>query len=268
MLTRFLFCGSVFLWAGFGPPAMAADPVPLPRTHAHNDYEHPHPLRDALEHGFCSVEADIWLVDGKLLVAHNREQVKPERTLEGLYLEPLRERAKKNGGRIFAAEPRFWLLIDVKSEADKVWPVLREVLQNYADLLTQFEGEKIEQRAVTAVLSGNRPRELVAAQKVRLTAIDGVMADLEANPSPALVPWISENWNQHFKWRGQGAFPVEEKNKLKQIIERSHGQKRLVRFWGAPDKPPAWRELLEAGADLINSDDLEGLEKFLLEQKK
>ena len=35
----------------------------LERAHAHNDYEHPRPLFDALDHGFKSVEADIWLVE-------------------------------------------------------------------------------------------------------------------------------------------------------------------------------------------------------------
>src|SRR5271157_4619073 len=38
-------------------------PVPLTRVHAHNDYLHPPPLFDALNCGFCSVEADVHLVD-------------------------------------------------------------------------------------------------------------------------------------------------------------------------------------------------------------
>lgn len=57
---------------------------PLPQAHAHNDYEHDRPLQDALSHGFSSVEADVWLVDGELLVAHDREDVDPSRTLESL----------------------------------------------------------------------------------------------------------------------------------------------------------------------------------------
>src|SRR5688500_5296112 len=56
--------------------------VPLTNAHAHNDYEHPRPLLDALDRGFCSVEADIHLVEGRLLVAHDRDKVRPERTLE------------------------------------------------------------------------------------------------------------------------------------------------------------------------------------------
>src|SRR5207249_11561405 len=89
---------------------------PLIRVHAHNDYEHKRPLLDALDHGFCSVEADIYLVDGRLLVAHMRSQVQPERTLEKLYLEPLRQRVKKNGGSVYPAGPELVLLIDIKTD--------------------------------------------------------------------------------------------------------------------------------------------------------
>src|SRR5918997_4734977 len=84
-------------------PAMvcAADVKPLPQAHAHNDYEHQRPLLDALDHGFTGVEADIWLVNGKLLVAHEEAHLKPERTLEALYLEPLKKRISENGGRVY-----------------------------------------------------------------------------------------------------------------------------------------------------------------------
>src|SRR3974390_1561429 len=64
---------------------LGAEPVPLIHVHAHNDYEHTRPLLDALDHGFCSVEADIYLVDGQLPVAHDPSKVKPERPLQGPY---------------------------------------------------------------------------------------------------------------------------------------------------------------------------------------
>ena len=50
-------------------PSKTAE-APLAGAHAHNDYEHPRPLLDALSHGFQSVEADIFLIDDQLLVAH------------------------------------------------------------------------------------------------------------------------------------------------------------------------------------------------------
>jgi len=70
--------------------AAFTDATPLARAHAHNDYLHPRPLLDALDHGFTSVEADVWIVNGALLVAHDQRDVMPERTLRALYLEPLR----------------------------------------------------------------------------------------------------------------------------------------------------------------------------------
>src|SRR3954464_15559693 len=75
--------------------------TPLPHAHAHNDYEHTRPLVDALSHGFCSVEADVFLINGQLLVGHTQLDLRPERTLEKLYLEPLRARVRANGGRIY-----------------------------------------------------------------------------------------------------------------------------------------------------------------------
>jgi hypothetical protein len=41
-----------------------------------------------------------------------------------------------------------------------------------------------------------------------------------------------------------------------------------VRFWGAPDKPEMWRELLKADVDLINTDKLSELRSFLMKEEK
>ena len=78
--------------------ALAAQGVPLalPAAHAHNDYLHKRPLLDALAQGFCSVEADIFLVDGALLVAHERASLDKRKTLKALYLDPLLERRRRN----------------------------------------------------------------------------------------------------------------------------------------------------------------------------
>src|SRR5262249_25438078 len=102
--------------------------VPLPQAHAHNDYAHKRPLLDALEQGFCSVEADIFLEKGRLLVGHDRKDLRPERTLEKLYLDPLRERARANRGRVYPGGPTVYLLIDVKTGAKRTYAALAKVL--------------------------------------------------------------------------------------------------------------------------------------------
>ena len=237
---------------------------PLIRAHAHNDYAHARPLLDALEHGFCSVEADIYLVDGQLLVAHDREQVRSDRTLQALYLDPLRDRVKKNGGKVFPDGPELILLIDIKSDAEQTYGVLRRVLKEYAEMLTAFRSNTTDRQAVTVILSGNRPQTMLAEEPIRYAAIDGRLANLETSESRHLIPLISDNWTRHFQWRGIGTMPEAERKKLKGIVEQTHQQGRKLRFWATPDTPEVWRELQKAGVDLINTDDLAGLQKFFL----
>ena len=248
---------------GFLPIVTAAQPTPLIHAHAHNDYEHQRPLLDALDQGFCSVEADIYLVNGQLLVAHDRDKVKPERTLQSLYLDPLRERVKQNGGRVFPNGPEFTLLIDLKPDWKIIYPALRAVLMSYNDMLTSFrEGEK-RTNAVMAIISGSRDRKMFEGETIRYAAFDGELSDLDGNSSPNFAPWISSRWGSTFSWRGQGLMPDSEKQKLESIVSRAHQQGRRVRFWGAPDNREAWQALRAAGVDLINTDDLAGLQKFL-----
>ena len=241
-------------------------PAPLERAHAHNDYEHARPLVDALERGFCSVEADVWLVEGKLLVAHDRKDAKPDRTLQALYLEPLRTRIAKNGGRVYPGGPTLTLLVDVKSDATNTYAVLREVLQPYEKILTRFQTNRTETNAITVIISGNRARGGMEAEPVRLAAYDGRLEDLDSTASRHFIPLISDNWARLFKWKGtpeEGPWPAAEREKLKSIVARAHEQGRRVRLWGAADRSSVWTELREAGVDLINTDDLDGVRDFL-----
>ena len=244
--------------------SLGAEPVPLLHAHAHNDYEHKRPLLDALDHGFCSVEADVHLVDGRLLVAHTRSSVRPERTLQALYLDPLRERVKKNGGHVYPAGPEFTLLVELKSDWRTSYPVLRDILKQYTGMLTAFRAGATQTNAIRVIITGHRAKEMFADETVRYASLDGDLADLDSGAPADFIPWISSSWGQSFKWRGSGAIPEADKLKLKAIVVKAHQQGRRVRFWGAPDQPVFWAEMLTNGVDLINTDDLDGARSFLL----
>lgn len=255
---------AVFLCAA---PLAADEPKPLPRAHAHNDYEHKRPLLDALECGFCSVEADIWLVKGQLLVAHTPLQWDTTRTLEKLYLDPLRERARANKGAVHPGA-NFYLMIDIKTDAKETYAALAKVLEGYADILTVTRDGKTKPKAVTVVISGNRDPKTMADQKTRYAAIDGRPADLDGDSSAALVPWVSESWKVLFKWDGTGAMPDDERKKLRDFVMKAHKQGRKVRFWATPETEALWKELLTADVDFINTDKLKDLETFLRKQEE
>ncbi len=260
---------ALLLLAFFAPAAaLVNDPAPPSRGHAHNDYEHERPLLDALDHGFFSVEADIYLVEGRLLVGHNAIDLRPGRTLEALYLDPLEKRVRENGGQVYRGGKGFLLLIDIKSEAETTYAALKKVLEKYADMLTFVREGFEEKRAVTIVLSGERPIATLRAETSRRAGYDGRIEDLDSKDSPHLMPLISDNWTLHFKWRGDGAFPDDERKKLAGILAKAHEKGRGVRFWATPDKPAVWSALYDARVDLINTDDLKGLGAFLRDRKK
>jgi hypothetical protein len=247
-----------FLVAADAPP-----PKPLPNAHAHNDYAHERPLLDALDRGFCSVEADIFLNDGRLLVGHTFFDLRGSRTLQSLYLDPLKKRIRENNGRVYRDGPPFYLLIDVKTDAKVTYAALRDVLKDYAELLTTYTAEKTTRGAITVVISGGRDRAAIAAETTRLAAIDGSPNDLDGDSPASLIPWVSESWSKLFKWDGEGAMPADERERLHALVERAHAQHRMVRLWGAPDNEATWKALRENGVDLINTDKLAELAAFL-----
>lgn len=235
--------------------------TPLPRAHAHNDYEHARPLEDALSFGFGSVEADVYPVDGELLVAHDRDKVQKERTLEKLYLAPLKKRFDANGGQIIKGLPTLILLIDIKTDGLLAYQLLEKQLDKYKTMLTEFDGEKIRTNAVTVILSGDRPRDFLAKQTKRFAAMDGRIPDLALNPSRAFIPLVSDSWAAHFKWKA-GPVPAEEAARLRDLVKKAHEQGRLIRFWAVPDNTEGWTVMNEAGVDLINTDRLSDLAEF------
>jgi len=234
-----------------------------PRIHAHNDYEHPRPLLDALDAGARSVEADIFLVNGKLLVAHSILDVRADRTLAALYLDPLRKRITGHGGSVYGDGETLVLLIDLKGDGAIIYPALRAALESYKDVLTHYEKQKTT-GPITVILTGNQPlRSILTAEDERLVACDGSLKDLETNPSPDLVPWISGNWEKIFTWNGIGRMSDEERARLRDIVRRAHEQGRAVRFWGGPDNEAMWSEMQSAGVDWVNTDRLAEVRAFL-----
>jgi hypothetical protein len=264
------------LFAGLATPASAAPPgggvdlgEPHDAAHAHNDYEHDRPLYDALSHGFTSVEADVWLVDGELLVAHDLVDVDPDRTLESLYLDPLQDLARGRGRNVYPGwDGSIQLLIDIKSDGESTYAAIHDELAEYKAIMTRTGHGRVRTGPVTAVISGNRPLETMREQRVRYAFYDGRSGDLGSGLPASLMPLVSDNWTKLFTWQGDGAMPAAERERLHAFVDEAHAAGYRVRFWATPDQPGSareamWTELADAGVDHINTDDLPALEAFL-----
>lgn len=248
----------------------AQDVVPLLKAHAHNDYLHRRPLFDALEQGFCSVEADIFLGENDaLLVGHTRQELKADRTLESLYLKPFLALVKRNQGCVYAKSadsPRtVFLFIDLKTPASTTYQTLHRLLEKYSDILTEVREGKVTVRAVTVILSGSRPSlQELANQSPRFAAYDGRLSDLSSMVPSHLMPVISDNWQTQIRWSGHQPISSSDRLKLQNIVKQAHQQQRKVRFWATPERESVWQVLLDLNVDLINTDKLPELKSFLL----
>jgi len=266
-LSRSAFCVALLLgWSEW--VLDAAEVSPLPNAHSHNDYQHERPLLDALDQGFCSVEADVHLVDGRLLVAHDLSGARADRDLDSLYLTPLHERVKRNGGCVHSGQREFTLLIDFKSEASPTYAAIKPLLAKHADMLTKFGPDGVYPNAVTVILSGNRAIAEMRSEETRLASLDGRMNDLEGQYPASLIPLVSQRWGSLFKWNGSGPLPEAESARLGELVQKAHAQGRRIRFWAIPDNPAGWEALSRAGVDLLNTDHLAELRAFLLANRR
>jgi hypothetical protein len=200
------------LWISVFALPVSASPIPassaVPQTHAHNDYEHPNPLYDALSWGFISAEADIWLYpddNDNLRVAHD-PVADPTTlpTLQELYLDPLVQQFNTHAdGGIYADGTPLHLLVDIKSVGSPTYARLHQILADYADanpgLFTTFtktgsDTWEVVEGAVNISISGNRPRADMEDQDVRYAAYDGRAADIGSGASSDFIRLISDNW--------------------------------------------------------------------------
>ncbi len=246
--------------------------IRLERAHAHNDYRHKRPLQDALEHGFSSIEVDIHLRNNELYVAHDYHEIRPKQTLTSLYLEPLQEIIHQNHGWVFQDKTPITLLIDIKTNKEATYRRLCQILSKYRNFLTTFTPSGVHHRAVTIIISGNRPLKMMLKEKVRYAGYDGRLEDLSSRLPLEIMPLISENAWKIIPSTKLGIIREAEFNKLKKIVDTAHQAGRKVRLWATPDHPSlyrdqVWNRLLNIGVDYINTDDLGGLKEFLVQNK-
>ncbi len=222
--------------------------------HSHNDYHQPHPLTDAWDNGMVSIEADVFLKDGILLVGHEEKELREDRTLDKLYLKPLCAYYNESEDK---PSPVI-LMIDIKERGEACYTALKNLIARYQSTLTHYTNGKINKKDITIILSGDRPINMVKGEKDRYVFIDGRIPDLKNNEKSSLMPLISDDWKKFFTWDGKGNISDKERNKLQKFITDCHKQHKMIRFWGMPgcgDTGLAYWELLKKeGVDLIGTD--------------
>ena len=224
--------------------------------HSHNDYEQDVPFWKAYKAGFGSIEADIFLENGELYVAHDRNELKSHKTLEKYYLAPLQQVVKKNKGYPFPDSTRqLQILIDIKTDSIGTLNQLIKLLNRYPLLSAS--------QSIEFVISGNRPDASLFMSYPSFIWFDGVLS-LDY-PAEALgkITMLSDDFKSYSHWDGKGDPPQSDWNALGRAVDKAHLLGKTVRFWDAPDELNAWEQLMKLKVDYINTDKILELSNFL-----
>lgn len=222
----------------------------LRKAHAHNDYEHQRPFYEAFELGFGSIEADVFAVNGELLVAHEIGHAKANRTLKSLYLDPI-EKVLKEG-----KQGNFHLfLVDLKTNADSTMPLLIKALEPLKNL--------IQKHNLKIVISGNRPKPMDYVKFPAWVTFDGRSNEKVPAFASDRVYLVSESFMKFGFWDGQTPMKSELKQKIQTFIDQVHADGKKIRLWATPDTLMGYQTLLALGVDYIGTDHLSALADFL-----
>ncbi|GIV32855.1 MAG: hypothetical protein KatS3mg031_0390 [Chitinophagales bacterium] len=221
-------------------------------------------MLDALEQRFFSIEADVFYAEGRFCIAHTSWGIRKKKTLESLYLMPLSNRYHENKGNIYTDSPQeLELMLDLKGVWSKeALDSLNRLAERYRHILTVFVNGEKQPGAVRLLLSGDGAKYLAAKWNPRYFSIDGGLSDIDSPLDANVICRVSAAYRSVFRWRGRGVMPAEERLQLKQLVTSAHEQGRKIRFWACPQRKSVWNELLQAGVDWINVDNLSRFSRF------
>jgi alkaline phosphatase len=222
---------------------------------AHNDYEKPLPFYDAYGKQVGYIEADVFLEGNDLLVAHTKQEIKKERTLEELYLRPLERQVKINQGDAYASGAPLTLMIDIKSDGPSTLARIVKVIKQFP-LLTSC-------KKLSFTISGNVPDPATWSQYPAFITFDGRPNIKYTAEQLQRVNLISTSFKEHSSWNGKG-LPIEaDRAKIASIIGNVHSSGKKIRFWAIPDFANSWLVLMNMGVDVINTDKVAAAHSFI-----
>lgn len=80
------------------------------------------------------------------------------------------------------------------------------------------------------------------------------------------MPVVSDHCRNWSSWNGKQAPGPSDLVRVRELAQRVHAEGKMLRLWAIPDHPVAWKALLDAGVDLINTDHLQEFSAFLKQQ--
>lgn len=232
--------------------ALAAE-AQLPLIHAHNDYQKSVPLTNAVKQRAFSIEADVYLYNNQLLVAHDKKELPAAPALEALYLQPIIQLFKLNHNHISQdTDYAPVLMIDIK---EKGAAALQELIKITAAHPAVFD-RSVNKKAIQIVISGDRGAISNWTSYPSYILFDGRPAEQYDSLVLQKIAFISDSYANYIH-------PVDSVDtKIRQLATKAHHIGKLLRLWATADDSTTWKYLLQLGVDIINTDKVKECREF------
>ncbi|MDA6070452.1 alkaline phosphatase [Flavobacterium sp. AC] len=223
--------------------------------HSHNDYASKLPFYEAYSNEAGVIEADVFLVNNELFVAHTSKEINPQNTLKTQYLDPLTIKLKSLGGKAYQGNKPLILMIDIKTEGDATLRLIAQQLKTYPDIISN--------KNIKVVISGNRPSLANWKDYPEFIYFDGRLNENYSAEQLSRVEMISEDLKEITIWNGKGVMTQTDAEKVQSIIKKVHDQNKKVRFWATQDNVNTWMTLMNLKVDFIGTDNVAELTHFI-----
>lgn len=243
-----LFCLQFFL---FGQ----AQEYSSTNIHSHNDYASSLPFYGAYSNEVGVIEADVFLVNNELFVAHTATEITQHNTLKSLYLEPLAAKLKNLEGKAYPSNKPLILMIDVKSDAASTLKAIVQQLKTFPEISSN--------KNIKVVISGNRPLPSQWSTYPEFIYFDGRLTENYSPEELSRVEMISADLKELTIWNGKGVLTQADLQKMQSVIKKVHDQHKKIRFWATQDNINTWMTLMNLKVDFIGTDTVSTLTEFI-----
>lgn len=134
-------------------------------------------------------------------------------------------------------------------------------------MLSTFSAQGMRTNAVTIILTGDHRGERFTNRET-LYCYDSQLSKLSADSTNTFSPVVTENWARVFQLPNGEKMVEGEIQTLQRTVSDVHGRGKRIRFWGVPDRPEVWKQLISANVDWIGTDQLKELATFLRKEDK
>lgn len=243
-----LFCLQFFLFT-------QAQEYNSSNIHSHNDYVGSLPFFGAYSNEAGVIEADVFLINNELFVAHTAKEVKQHNTLKSLYLEPLSLKLKNQSGKVYPEDKSLILMIDIKSDADATLKAIVQELRTFPEIISN--------KSIKIVISGNRPLPLQWIAYPEFIYFDGRLNENYSSEELSRVEMISEDLKKLTAWNGKGVLTQADLQKIQTAIKKVRDLHKKIRFWSTQDNVNTWMTLMNLKVDFIGTDNVAALAQFI-----